>query len=76
MAEFAPNQPVVSQEPTVVVDKGLPLGIHVFQLRVEDDLGQSSAPTLVTVVVFGQAGPGPFIPPFIPPIIPPFRPPG
>ena len=80
MAQFAPNQQVISQEPTVVVDAGLPPGEHVFQLQVQDNLGQLSAPTLVTVLVFGQGETGPnippIVPPFIPPFIPPFKPPG
>lgn len=57
MAEFAANTPVTSTEPAVEVDKGLPLGEHVFQLRVEDNLGQLSAPVQVTVVVFRLVGP-------------------
>ncbi|HEX8774576.1 MAG TPA: hypothetical protein VF735_13465 [Pyrinomonadaceae bacterium] len=58
MAEFAPNKPVVMREPTVDVDKGLPAGQHVFQLQVEDNLGQLSAATQVTVIIFRQIGIG------------------
>lgn len=72
MAEFAPNQPVVVEEPSVVVDKGLPVGTHLFELQVQDNLGQLSTATSVTVVIFRQV----VISPVIPPIIPPIKRPG
>jgi hypothetical protein len=72
MAEFAPNKPVTSEEPIIVVDKGLPVGIHVFQLQVQDNLGQLSAAVSVSVSIekstlFGFPG---GITPIIPPVIP------
>ncbi|MDT4956096.1 MAG: hypothetical protein QOJ02_4234 [Acidobacteriota bacterium] len=72
MAEFAPNKPVASAAPVVIVDQGLPLGIHVFQLQVQDDLGQVSEAVSVSVSIeksslFGFPG---GLTPIIPPIIP------
>ncbi|MDT5062495.1 MAG: hypothetical protein QOH63_2954 [Acidobacteriota bacterium] len=71
MAELAPNKPVASADPIVIVDQGLPLGIHVFQLQVQDDLGQVSDAVSVSVSIekplFGFPG---GLTPIIPPIIP------
>ena len=48
---FTPNQPVPLRTPTVVVDAGLPLGPHRFQLVVVGASGQRSSPVEVTVTV-------------------------
>jgi len=71
MAEFAPNKPVTSEEPVGEVDKGLPVGVHVFQLQVEDNLGQVSEAVAVKVTIVKEINP--LFPPFFPPIR---RPPG
>lgn len=52
MARFEINQPVTTAEPRAVVDAGLPVGRHRFQLVVTDDSGNESAPDFVTVTVF------------------------
>jgi hypothetical protein len=66
MARFAPGEPIVSEEPVVVVDAGLPPGQYVFQLEVVNDLGEVSEPAraLVTIVesdrtVLGEPSGGP-----------------
>lgn len=51
MARFVPNEPVVTTEPFVMVDAGLPVGQHRFQLEVEDDHGNRSAPDIRVVTV-------------------------
>ena len=51
MTVFAVNQPVATREPVVIVDAGLPVGTHRFQLVVQDDGGRSSVPVLVDVKV-------------------------
>ena len=48
---FTPNQPIVTDEPRVAVDPGLPVGIHRFQLVVVNDRGQRSEPAEVVVVI-------------------------
>lgn len=51
MAEFSPGEPVISAEPIVVVDPP-PLGTHIFELQVQDNLGQLSAPVKLAVMIF------------------------
>lgn len=55
MAIFKPGIPVVTREPVVEVtaNREFPLkaGLHRFQLVVEDDAGNVSAPDIVEVVV-------------------------
>ena len=51
MARFVPGQPVVTAEPTVVVDAGLPVGQHRFQLEVLTGSGQRSPPVEAVVQV-------------------------
>ena len=48
---FAPNVPVTLREPTVVVDAGLPIGQHRFQLVVVNARGVRSQPVEVTVTI-------------------------
>lgn len=49
MAKFTINVPVITAEPVVVVDPGLPPGLHRFQLVVEDSSGNQSEPDQVLV---------------------------
>lgn len=51
MARFVVNEPIRSTEPTIVVDAGLPLGEHRFQLVVTDSAGHNSRPDVVTVQI-------------------------
>jgi hypothetical protein len=51
MAQFVPNKPVASTEPSIVAEN-VPEGVHLFQLTVEDNLGQVSEPVTLTVNVF------------------------
>jgi len=73
---FSLNKPIETVEPTVVVDRGLPAGVHRFQLIVVNRAGKSSAPVEVDVVVdpLRTATPGD-IPLPGPVVIGPLRPP-
>jgi len=55
MAEFKTNVPVETAVPTVEVTidpkNPLPIGVHRFQLIVEDEAGNLSEPSVVDVVV-------------------------
>lgn len=51
MARFAIGQTVTTDQPTVVVDAGLPAGSHRFRLVVVDMAGNTSRPDEVLVVV-------------------------
>ena len=48
---FRPNEPIVTEEPTVVVDGGLPEGTHRFQLVVINDRGQQSPAAEIVVTI-------------------------
>jgi len=55
MPEFRAGQPVVTDTPevevTVAANAPLPAGRHRFQLVVEDDSGNISAPSITEVIV-------------------------
>ncbi len=55
MAKFAVGQSLTTREPAVVVDAGLPAGIHRFQLIVVNERGVKSAADVAEVQV--QASP-------------------
>lgn len=62
MAEFRPNQPVTTREPTVEVSNvvdghSLPVGRHRFRLIVVDETGRESAPDEIEVVVLDDERP-------------------
>lgn len=64
--QFAPNQPFDSPQAAVVVDAGLPVGVHRFQLVVVGRSGRRSSPVEVIVSVVRRLpipGPSPFPPP-------------
>ena len=46
-----PNKPFESSKPTIVIDAGLPVGDHRFQLVVVNDRGQRSQPVEVIVTI-------------------------
>jgi hypothetical protein len=51
MAFLPIGEPVSSATPVFTVDP-LPPGAYVFELQVQDNLGQMSAPVQLTVIVF------------------------
>ena len=51
MARFTVGKAVVTTTPTVLVDAGLPVGLHRFQLEVLTDTGQRSVPAVATIQV-------------------------
>ena len=51
MAKFAVDTPIVTVEPGIVVDAGLPAGAHRFQLEVVTRSGQRSLPDIAVVQV-------------------------
>ena len=51
MAKFAVDKPIVTVEPSIVVDAGLPAGAHRFQLEVVTDRGRKSTPDVAVVQV-------------------------
>ncbi|GAB4275676.1 MAG: hypothetical protein Kow0092_31300 [Deferrisomatales bacterium] len=57
MAGFRPGTTVVTREPFVTVDAGLPPGRYRFRLVVVDDHGNRSLPSEVVVTVVDSAGP-------------------
>ncbi len=57
MAKLAIGQPLVTKESAVVVDAGMPAGVHRFQLEVLTDTGQRSPPAAALVQVRAAAAP-------------------
>lgn len=61
MAEFNPNEPITTAEPTIEVTIGaanpLPVGRHRFRLVVVDDAGNSSLPDEVDVFILDTTNP-------------------
>jgi hypothetical protein len=51
MAKFEVRRPLTTREPTVVVDGGLPVGVHRFELIVVNAAGVKSAPDQVLVQI-------------------------
>lgn len=51
MAKFVVGETLVSEEPVIRVDAGLPVGVHRFQLVVESARGRRSRPAEVAVRV-------------------------
>ena len=47
--KFSPNTPVETTKPTIVVDAGLPVGLHRFRLVVVSANGRLSRPTEVVI---------------------------
>jgi len=70
MAKFVLGQPVVTAVPNAVVDAGLPVGQHLFQLEVLTDSGQKSAPDIAVVQVEASVAPLQPVPVVVPPVDP------
>jgi hypothetical protein len=51
MAAFQVGLPIKTTTSSIIVDAGLPVGDHVFQLQVEDNDGNISAPMRVLVKI-------------------------
>lgn len=49
MARFEPRRPVITREPSIAVDPGLPPGLYRFSLVVTDETGHESRPDVRTV---------------------------
>jgi hypothetical protein len=69
MARFVVNTPITTREATVVVDAGLPIGVHRFRLEVIDAAGNRSRPSDAIVQV-QRIVVGPVIPTPIDPVRP------
>jgi len=52
-----PNRPVETSSPQIVVDAGLPVGVHRIRLVVVDSSGLRSQPTEVVVRVVARSAP-------------------
>ena len=61
MARFVLNKPVKTLRPGVVVDAGLPVGVHLFRLQVMTADGRTSRPDEMKVVITKRR-PGPLDP--------------
>jgi len=53
MAVFERNKPIITETTSIIVENKLQAGSHIFQLVVEDEDGNRSEPTRVTVMVTG-----------------------
>ena len=51
MPSFSVGQKITTTTPTIVVDAGLPVGGHQFQLEVIDSAGNRSRPDVAVVTV-------------------------
>jgi len=51
MPSFSVGQKIITTTPTIVVDAGLPVGSHQFQLEVIDTAGNRSRPDVAVVSV-------------------------
>jgi len=49
MATFTVGKAIATTTPSIVVDAGLPVGQHRFQLMVMTDTGQRSQPDIATI---------------------------
>ena len=57
MVDFRRRRTFQTDQPTLLVDGGLPVGTHVFSLVVEDESGRRSQPASVTLSVVRARGP-------------------
>ena len=62
MVAFVPGRAVTTRVPVVLVDPGLPVGVHRFQLVVIDTAGLRSRPDGVVVRIAARV-PGPLVGP-------------
>jgi hypothetical protein len=66
MVDFTRQRKFKTREAMLTVDKGLPPGIHTFQLVVADKSGNQSKAAQVRVEIVAVRVPVPPIPPFRP----------
>ena len=57
MARFEIGTAIVTTNPIIVVDSGLPAGAHLFELIVEDEAGNQSQPDQAIVTVRSRLPP-------------------
>jgi len=76
MTRFAVGKSIVTKEPAIVVDAGLKVGVHRFQLVVATADGRKSAPVMAVVSVSEVVVPGPVLTPIATPVLTPFPSPG
>lgn len=79
MARFAVGQSITTTTPTIVVDAGLAIGSHRFQLVVVDSAGLRSVADVGVVavqrsIVAGPVNPTPVVTPVTPIVNPVVRP--
>ena len=72
MADFTRQRQFNTREATLLVDKGLPLGIHTFELVVMDASGNQSKAAQVRIEIVGGRVPITPVTPVLPigPVIP------
>ena len=51
MADFTSQRSFTTTEPTITVDKGLPVGTHTFELVVSDAQGNRSKAARISIEV-------------------------
>ena len=78
MTTFVRGRTLKTGDATAVVDAGLEVGTHRFQLEVIDSTGRRSAPAVAVVTIQRLTIPVPpvVVPPLRPPSRPPVIPPG
>ena len=76
MTQFAVGQSITTTTPTIVVDAGLAIGSHRFQLVVVDSAGLRSADDVQVVAIQRSLVVGPVIDPVVHPVVTPVTPVG
>jgi len=71
MTTFVRGRPVETAQPMVLVDAGLAVGTHRFQLVVVSNDGRRSAPQLVDVVITQRPVTRPPVTPVVTPVVRP-----
>lgn len=74
MADFRRQRQFTTREAVLAVDKGLPLGLHTFQLVVTDESGNQSKVAQVKVEVVRRIVPIVPVAPVTPVVIGPITP--
>jgi hypothetical protein len=74
MTQFAVGQSITTTTPTIVVDAGLAIGSHRFQLVVVDSAGLRSAADVQVVAIQRQLVVGPVIGTVVNPVATPVTP--
>jgi hypothetical protein len=71
MADFTSQRQFKTREPVISVDKGVPPGVHTFELVVRDERGNQSKAVRVRVEIVRFFNPVTPITPVRPPLIDP-----